>query len=257
MLPAILRSARHPGTDVPVGGDRRPDRRRAVANLAGGRASRPDPVLHRSWQVALLTETDIQQLRDLLDLLVTVTHTLDPWLRRWSSTTGPGPDRLLVAFADRVLPDALAGSCRLGFYDDYDGTRELTAWLLDHAWLRVGVRPDGARLDEAFTMLITYPPEQDAEASRRSESRSPTGALCTGHRVRMPISRPQWTVSRGALQPLAEALENPPLVDQGGYTFCSSDGAELIIGRGRPDQLGVWSEFDPTGPRLHDCEASR
>jgi hypothetical protein len=152
-------------------------------------------VLHRWWQVALLTETDIQQLRDLLDLLVTVTHTLGPWLRRWSSTTGPGPDRLLVAFADRVLPDALAGSCRLGFYDDYDGTRELTAWLLDHAWLRVGVRPDGARLDEAFTMLITYPPEQDAEASRRSESRSPTGALCTGHRVRMPISRPQWTVT--------------------------------------------------------------
>ena len=52
------------------------------------------------------------------------------------------------------------------------------------------------------------------------------------------------------LQSIVETLENPPSEDQGGWTFCSPDGAVLIIARGYPASPGVWSDFDPTGDRL-------
>jgi hypothetical protein len=59
------------------------------------------------------------------------------------------------------------------------------------------------------------------------------------------------------LQALAEALENQPVVDQGGYTFCSPDGAVLIIGRGVSDHPGTWSGFDLTGDQLSGCAGRR
>jgi hypothetical protein len=59
------------------------------------------------------------------------------------------------------------------------------------------------------------------------------------------------------LQALAETLENQPVADQGGYTFCSPGGAVLIIGRAVLEHPGVWSGFDPTGNQLSGCAGRR
>lgn len=59
------------------------------------------------------------------------------------------------------------------------------------------------------------------------------------------------------LQAMAEALESQPVVDQGGYTFCSPGGAVLSIARGLVDHPALWSGFDPTGKQLPGCAGRR
>ncbi|MER5829964.1 hypothetical protein ABT116_03885 [Streptomyces sp. NPDC002130] len=100
------------------------------------------------WRATLHTSPSPVSVRETLSLITVATGTLRPWLDTWTATRAPAADTQLADFIDDVLIEYEITDLHMGFYDEYDASKELLSWLLND----VRDRADDTRLDDPYLL---------------------------------------------------------------------------------------------------------
>ncbi|MFC1437032.1 hypothetical protein ABUW04_02085 [Streptacidiphilus sp. N1-10] len=102
-----------------------------------GQALALEAVFTAWWSTVLASPAACPTVDQVLDLLLSATGTITPWLERWAATRTPSADLHLEDLIQNWAPYLVTGQLLLGFHDDFDVTAEVTAWMLQQGPERV------------------------------------------------------------------------------------------------------------------------